>query len=64
MTAPPIFPPGARMGVLQGDPNGPTFTVRREAGDGCRIPAHAQPQTESVTVIRGTFHVGVGRRAR
>jgi hypothetical protein len=60
MAAPPIFPPGAQMAVLQGDPSGATYTVRLKAGDGYRIPAHWHPQTENVTVISGTFHVGLG----
>jgi hypothetical protein len=60
MAAPPIFPPGARMAVIQGDPNGATYTVRLKAGDGYRIPAHWHPKAENVTVISGTFHVGLG----
>ncbi len=60
MTAPPMFPAGAQMAVIQGDPNGATYTVRLKAGDGYRIPAHWHPKTENVTVISGTFHVGLG----
>jgi quercetin dioxygenase-like cupin family protein len=59
--APAIFPPGAKMAVIEGDPgkNGP-YTVRLKAGDGYKIPAHWHPTTENVTVVSGTFHVGMG----
>ena len=59
--APAIFPPGAKMAVIEGDPHaaGP-YTVRLKAGDGYKIPAHWHPTTENVTVISGTFHVGMG----
>ena len=59
--APPIFPPGAKMAVLQGDPGKPgVYTVRLKAGDGYKIPAHWHPTTENVTVISGTFNIGAG----
>jgi quercetin dioxygenase-like cupin family protein len=59
--APPVFPAGARMAVVQGDP-GQTgmFTVRLEMPDGYRIPPHFHPTEEVVTVISGTFRVGMG----
>lgn len=60
--APPIFPAGARMAVLQGDPSaaGKIFTVRLELPDGYVLPAHFHPTDEHVTVIGGTFLVGMG----
>jgi Domain of unknown function (DUF4437) len=59
--APAIFPPGAKMAVIQGDPSkAGVYTVRLKAGDGYKIPAHWHPTTENVTVISGTFHVGLG----
>ena len=59
--APPVFQPGAKMAVLQGDP-GKTgeFTVRLKAGDGYKIAPHWHPTTENVTVISGTFNIGAG----
>jgi quercetin dioxygenase-like cupin family protein len=56
MDAPPGLPPGAKMAVLEGDPNkkGP-FTVRLQAPAGYKIPPHTHPTTEHVTVISGTF---------
>jgi quercetin dioxygenase-like cupin family protein len=59
--APAVFAPGARMAVLQGDPGGTgLFTVRLEMPDGYRIAPHFHPTDESVTVISGTFLIGMG----
>jgi uncharacterized protein DUF4437 len=59
--APPGLPPGAKMAVLDGDPNkkGP-FTVRMQAPAGYKVLPHTQPTTEHVTVISGTFNIGTG----
>ena len=58
---PPSLPPGAKIAVLEGDPNreGP-FVFRVKAPDGYRIPPHTHPKPERVTVISGTFHIGMG----
>jgi quercetin dioxygenase-like cupin family protein len=59
--APAVFPAGAQMAVLQGDPAGAgLFTVRLRMPDGYRIAPHTHPTDEHVTVIRGTFRVGMG----
>lgn len=59
--APPIFAPGAKMAVLQGDPGKPgLYTVRLKAGDGYKIAPHWHPTTENITVISGTFNIGAG----
>jgi quercetin dioxygenase-like cupin family protein len=59
--APAIFPPGAQMAVLQGDPGSTSlFTVRLRMPDNYKIPPHTHPTDEIVTVIRGTFRVGMG----
>jgi len=59
--APAIFPAGARMAVLQGDPGqAALFTVRLEMPAGYKIPPHFHPTDEHVTVISGTFLVGMG----
>jgi quercetin dioxygenase-like cupin family protein len=60
--APPVFPPGAEMALLQGDPSvaGAIFTVRLRFPDGYILPAHFHPTDEHVTVIDGTFLVGLG----
>jgi hypothetical protein len=60
---PPSLPKGAQIAVLEGDPGkeGP-FVFRVKAPDGYRIPPHTHPKTERVTVIAGTFHIGMGER--
>jgi quercetin dioxygenase-like cupin family protein len=59
--APPALPPGAKMAVLQGDPSkGGVYTVRVKAKDGYKIPAHFHPTRENITVISGTFNIGMG----
>jgi quercetin dioxygenase-like cupin family protein len=59
--APAVLPAGARLAVLEGDPGkqGP-FTMRLSMPAGYRIPPHFHPVTEHVTVIEGTFYVGMG----
>ncbi|MEY2488399.1 MAG: hypothetical protein QOC70_341 [Verrucomicrobiota bacterium] len=58
--APPSLPSGAKMAVLEGDPTKPgPFTIRLQAPDGYKIPAHTHPTDERVTVISGTFHLGM-----
>ena len=59
--APPIFPAGAKVAVLMGDPGkaGP-YTVRIKAPDGYKVAAHWHPLDENLTVISGTFNVGMG----
>lgn len=60
--APAIFPAGAQMAVLQGDPGGNAlFTVRLRMPDGYTIAPHTHPTDENVTVISGTFNVGMGK---
>jgi quercetin dioxygenase-like cupin family protein len=58
---PPSLPPGAKFVVLEGDPaqKGP-FVFRVKVPDGYRIPPHTHPRPERVTVISGTFNLGMG----
>lgn len=58
---PPSLPKGAQIAVLEGDPTkeGP-FVFRVKVPDGYRIPPHTHPKTERVTVISGTFNIGMG----
>ena len=60
--APPIFPAGAQFAVVQGDPSvaGAIFTVRLRLPNGYVLPPHTHPTDENVTVLRGTFLVGLG----
>jgi len=59
--APAVFPPGAQMAVLEGNPGSTElFTVRLRFPDGYKIPPHTHPTDENVTVLEGTFMVGLG----
>jgi hypothetical protein len=60
--APPSIPAGAQMAVLEGNPAGNTgdYTVRLKLPDGYRFPPHWHPMRENVTVLSGTFLVGMG----
>jgi quercetin dioxygenase-like cupin family protein len=59
--APAIFPAGAKFAVLQGDPSkAEPVTVRLDLPNGYIIAPHFHPTDEAVTVIEGTFLVGMG----
>lgn len=60
--APPIVEPGAQFAVLEGDPTAGSgdFTVRLKMPSGYKIAPHWHPKRENVTVISGTFKVGMG----
>jgi hypothetical protein len=60
--APSFVQPGAQLAVLEGNPLAPTgdYTVRLKMPDGYRIAPHWHPKRENVTVISGTFKVGMG----
>ena len=62
--APAFVPAGAQLAVLEGNPAATTgdYTVRLKMPDGYRIAPHWHPQRENVTVITGTFKVGMGDR--
>lgn len=61
--APASVPPGAQGAVLQGDPAKPgPFTLRLKLPDGYRIPPHYHPAIEHITVIQGTFVLGMGEK--
>jgi quercetin dioxygenase-like cupin family protein len=59
--APPVFPKGAQMAVLSGDPNkSGTFVIRLKMPAGYKIPAHQHPTDEYVTVVSGDLSLGMG----
>ncbi|MFZ0862615.1 MAG: cupin domain-containing protein [Candidatus Sulfotelmatobacter sp.] len=62
--APSFVPPGAQLAVLEGNPlaSSGDYTVRLKMPDGYKIAAHWHPRRENVTVISGTFKVGMGDR--
>lgn len=53
---------GCDMAVVEGNPDleGQLFVIRLRCADGTRIPAHWHPTDENVTVLKGTFLVGMG----
>lgn len=59
--APPAFPKGAQMAVLSGDPSKEgLYVVRVKVPAGYKVPPHTHPNDENVTVISGTFNIGMG----
>jgi quercetin dioxygenase-like cupin family protein len=60
---PASLPPGATMAVLEGDPGKEgSFVMRLNMPDGYRIPPHVHPKPERLTVISGTFNIGMGEK--
>ena len=59
---PPVLAAGAQLAVLEGDPMGSSgdFTIRLKMPDGYRIAPHWHPKRENVTIISGSFKVGMG----
>jgi quercetin dioxygenase-like cupin family protein len=59
--APDALPPGAQLAVLEGNPMKPgPYTMRLKMPDGYKIPPHHHLRREHVTVVSGTFKVGMG----
>lgn len=58
---PPSLAAGSKAAVIEGDPKNPgLFTMRLKLPAGYRIPPHWHPADEHVTVISGTFNMGMG----
>jgi len=59
---PPFIAPGAQLAVLEGDPTASAgdFTIRLKMPAGYKIAPHWHPKRENVTVISGSFKVGMG----
>ena len=61
---PPSIPPGAEVAVLYGDPGKDgLFAMRLKFPKGYKIAPHTHPQPEVLTVISGTFRLGMGETA-
>src|SRR3989442_14941238 len=59
--APSVFPKGARMAVVSGDPGkAGRFTIQLAVPPGYKIPPHFHPPGEMVTVKKGTVLLGLG----
>jgi hypothetical protein len=59
---PAFIAPGAQLAVLEGNPGASSgdFTVRLKMPDGYKIAPHWHPKRENVTIISGSFKVGMG----
>jgi anti-sigma factor ChrR (cupin superfamily) len=55
---------GCETAAVNGDPSveGAPFVLRLKCAAGTKIPAHWHPTDENVTVLSGTFQVGMGEK--
>ena len=57
----PSLPPGAKLAVIEGPMNEmKPFTMRLRLPANYQIPAHSHTAIEHVTVLSGTFNMGIG----
>ncbi len=57
----PSLPPGAKIAVIEGPMNeAAPFTARIKFPANYMLPAHWHPAIEHVTVLSGTFNMGMG----
>jgi quercetin dioxygenase-like cupin family protein len=55
------FDAGLKIAVLYGDPSqAAPYTLRLKFPDGYAFPPHWHPNLENVTVVTGTFYLGMG----
>jgi len=60
---PPVFEKGASFAVISGDPGkAGIFVVRLKMPAGYKIMPHWHPTDEHVTVLAGTFALGMGEK--
>jgi anti-sigma factor ChrR (cupin superfamily) len=60
---PPVLRKGAKFAVVSGDPGAPgPYTIRLKMPAGYKIAPHWHPTDENVTVISGTFSLGMGEK--
>lgn len=60
---PPVFERGASFTVVSGDPSkAGLYVVRLKMPAGYRINPHWHPTDEHVTVLSGTFAIGMGEK--
>ncbi len=59
---PPVLPPGAKCAMIEGDMKAANvlFAYRLKMPENYRIPPHFHPADEHLTVISGTFNMGLG----
>ena len=53
-----------QVAIVQGNPMraGQPYTLRLSCTDGAKIAPHWHPTTENVTVVKGTFELGMGSK--
>lgn len=58
------FYPGAEIAVLSGDPTkaGSPYVLRIKHRDGLKVPPHWHPFDEQLTIISGTWVMGMGEK--
>ncbi|MBI5301132.1 MAG: cupin domain-containing protein [Chloroflexi bacterium] len=57
----PSLPKGAQIAVIEGPlTEAVPFTVRIKLPADYKLPAHSHPAVERVTVLSGTFNIGMG----
>jgi hypothetical protein len=62
--APPVLPRGAKIAVLNGDPFKPgQYTLRLSLPANYKLPPHWHTVTENLTIVSGTFYIGMGDKA-
>ena len=60
---PPVFEKGMSFAVVSGDPSKPgVFVVMAKVPAGYKINPHWHPTDENVTVLSGTFALGMGEK--
>ena len=60
----PSLPPGAKIAVIEGPMNeAKPFMIRLRLPANYQIPAHFHTGIEHVTVMSGTFNLGMGEKA-
>ena len=57
----PLGGPGVKAAVISGDPEKPgPFVLRIKSPAGAKVPPHWHPGDEHLTIVSGTFAVGMG----
>jgi Domain of unknown function (DUF4437) len=60
---PPSLPPGSKVAAMEGNPKeAGLFTMRLKLPANYKVAAHWHPADEHVTVISGTFYMGMGQK--
>lgn len=63
MDGPPSLPAGAKFAVISGNPKSAgVFTMRIKLPANYKVMPHSHPADEHITVISGSFYMGVGEK--